>query len=142
MYGPELQRYTSYRGHASSEGAVKQILPCDKGILSISARSVHFSHRRGLAQWHITCVLNFSPFIVFQCRLTERSHESMTDLRCMSFTSKGSNEILVAGCQSQMYKIDVYKGVITSTVRSVASQVYQVKGAKSYRSRRKRLIPL
>lgn len=34
----------------------------------------------------------------------------------MSFTSKGTHEILVAGCQAQMYKIDVGKGVIVSTV--------------------------
>jgi len=34
----------------------------------------------------------------------------------MSFTSKGTNELLVAGCQAYMYKIDIDKGVITSTV--------------------------
>ncbi|KAL8676227.1 MAG: hypothetical protein Q9186_007241, partial [Xanthomendoza sp. 1 TL-2023] len=37
---------------------------------------------------------------------------SMTDLKCMSFLGKHSSEILVAGCQSTMYKIDVDKGVI------------------------------
>jgi len=40
----------------------------------------------------------------------------MTDLCCMSFTSKGTNELLVAGCQAYMYKIDIDKGIITSTV--------------------------
>jgi len=40
----------------------------------------------------------------------------MKDLRCMAFTSKGVHEVLVAGCQETMYKIDVDKGVITSTV--------------------------
>jgi hypothetical protein len=34
----------------------------------------------------------------------------------MAFTSKGVHEVLVAGCQETMYKIDVDKGVITSTV--------------------------
>ena len=43
------------------------------------------------------------------------SNESMTDLCCMSFTSKGTNEILVAGRQGTMYKIDIDKGLITST---------------------------
>lgn len=42
----------------------------------------------------------------------------MTDLKCMSFLGKNGSEILVAGCQSVMYKIDVEKGVIVQEVRS------------------------
>ena len=34
----------------------------------------------------------------------------------MNFTSKGTREILVAGCQDQMFKVDVEKGTITDTV--------------------------
>ena len=34
----------------------------------------------------------------------------------MNFTSKGTREILVAGCQDQMFKIDVEKGILTDTV--------------------------
>ena len=37
----------------------------------------------------------------------------MIDLRCMSFTSPAASEILVAGCQRQMYRIDVEKGIVT-----------------------------
>ncbi len=44
------------------------------------------------------------------------SHENMKDLRCMSFTSKGTSEILVAGVQAQMFTIDVNKGEITKEV--------------------------
>lgn len=44
-----------------------------------------------------------------------RSNE-FKDLKCMNFTSKGTREILVAGCQDRMFKIDVEKGVITETV--------------------------
>lgn len=40
----------------------------------------------------------------------------MKDLRCMSFTSKGTNEIIVAGLQDQMFIIDVNKGDITKEV--------------------------
>jgi hypothetical protein len=58
LYGPQLERYTSYRGHAASEGPVKQFLFTDKGVLSISRQSVHYSHRRGLTQWHLTYVGN------------------------------------------------------------------------------------
>jgi len=38
------------------------------------------------------------------------------DLRCMNFTSKGTREILVAGCQDRMFKVDVEKGAIIETV--------------------------
>jgi PAB-dependent poly(A)-specific ribonuclease subunit 2 len=38
------------------------------------------------------------------------------DLKCMNFTSKGTREILIAGCQEQMFKVDVEKGTITDTV--------------------------
>ena len=40
------------------------------------------------------------------------------DLQCMSYTSKGTHELLVAGGQRTMFKIDVEKGEITQTVRS------------------------
>lgn len=45
-------------------------------------------------------------------------HEDFKDLRCMSFTAKGDREILVAGVQDQMFKVDVEKGTITETVGS------------------------
>lgn len=35
----------------------------------------------------------------------------------MSFTSKGTHEVLLAGAQDTMFKIDVEKGTITQTVR-------------------------
>ena len=35
----------------------------------------------------------------------------------MNFTSKGTREILVAGCQDKMFKVDVEKGTIVETVR-------------------------
>lgn len=34
----------------------------------------------------------------------------------MSFTSKGTHEIIVAGRQRQMFKVDVEKGTVTQTV--------------------------
>lgn len=52
--GPSLERYTSYRGHAAAEGPVKQFLFTEKGVLSISKQSVHYSIRRGITQWHLT----------------------------------------------------------------------------------------
>lgn len=40
----------------------------------------------------------------------------MKELRCMSYTSKGTSEILVAGWQDQMFIIDVEKGTITKQI--------------------------
>jgi PAB-dependent poly(A)-specific ribonuclease subunit 2 len=42
----------------------------------------------------------------------------MKDLYCMSFTSKGTSEILVAGWQDVMFIIDVNKGEIIKQVSS------------------------
>ncbi|EFW21809.1 PAB-dependent poly(A)-specific ribonuclease subunit 2 [Coccidioides posadasii str. Silveira] len=92
FYGPELQRYTSVKAHASSEGQVRQFLFHDKGVISLSANSVHLASRRGLTQWHIL-------------------HPEMTELRCMSFTAQ-PHKIIVAGLQSAMFIIDVEKGAI------------------------------
>jgi hypothetical protein len=44
-------------------------------------------------------------------------HDDMKDLRCMSFTSRGSSEILIAGWQDQMFTIDVEKGTVTKQVK-------------------------
>ncbi|KAF2020982.1 PAB-dependent poly(A)-specific ribonuclease subunit PAN2 [Aaosphaeria arxii CBS 175.79] len=97
FYGPGLERYTSYRGHAPTEGAIKQFLFTEKGVLSLSKHSLHYSIRRGLTQWHLV-------------------NNDFKDLKCMNFTSKGTREILVAGCQENMFKIDVEKGTITDTL--------------------------
>jgi PAB-dependent poly(A)-specific ribonuclease subunit 2 len=40
----------------------------------------------------------------------------MKDLQCMSFTSKGASEIIVAGWQDTMFVIDVVKGEIVKQV--------------------------
>lgn len=40
----------------------------------------------------------------------------MRDLRCMSFTSKATSEILVAGMQDTMLVIDTNKGEIVKRV--------------------------
>lgn len=93
FYGPELQRYVSVKAHLG-EGPVKQLLVHEKGIVSISASSVHFVTRRGLTQWHI-------------------AHRLMTDLRCITFGAT-NNLILVAGCQSIFFVIDIDKGQIVS----------------------------
>ncbi|CZS97451.1 related to PAN2-component of Pab1p-stimulated poly(A) ribonuclease [Rhynchosporium agropyri] len=91
FYGNELQRYTSFK---CGDGPVYQLLFHEKGVIALGAKSVHMAMRRGPPIWHIT-------------------HNEMKDLRCMSYTNKGTGEILVAGLQDQMFVIDVEKGVIT-----------------------------
>ncbi|KXT04451.1 hypothetical protein AC578_3579 [Pseudocercospora eumusae] len=114
FHGAELQRYTSYRGHVSTapRGApgnahVQQLLFCEKGVVSVSARSIHLSSRRGLAQWHV-------------------AQPGMSDLQCMSFTSRDATELVVAGCQAHMYRIDVEKGTILEILTPQTPAMYKM----------------
>lgn len=43
--------------------------------------------------------------------------DEMNDLRCMSFTSKGTSEIIVAGLQDKMLVMDLSKGEVIKQVR-------------------------
>ncbi|KAG7286596.1 poly(A)-specific ribonuclease [Staphylotrichum longicolle] len=97
FYGRDLQRYTAFKIHPPAEGPVRQFLFHDKGVIALGTRSVHMAMRRGPALWNIR-------------------HEDMKDLQCMSFTSKGANEIIVAGWQDTMLVIDVLKGEIVKQV--------------------------
>ncbi|KAL9012394.1 MAG: hypothetical protein Q9173_002834 [Seirophora scorigena] len=54
-YGSDLQRYTSLQAHPVQDGPVKQFLIHEKGVISVSSRSVHLLSRRGLTLWHISC---------------------------------------------------------------------------------------
>ncbi|KAK3381583.1 ubiquitin carboxyl-terminal hydrolase-domain-containing protein [Podospora didyma] len=100
-YGRELQQYTAFRIQPASEGPVRQILIHEKGIIALGTRSIHMAMRRGPALWNIR-------------------HENMKDLHCMSYTSRGASEILVAGWQDTMFVIDVLKGEIVKQVGSLA----------------------
>lgn len=44
------------------------------------------------------------------------SNDNMKDLQCMTYTSKGTSEVLAAGLQDQMFIINVDKGTITRQV--------------------------
>ena len=92
-HGAGLDRYTSVRAHLN-EGPVKQLLSHEKGVISISSRSVHLVSRKAPSIWHL-------------------GDPTMTDLRCMSFTHN-PNHIFVAGCQATFYIVDVEKGVAVS----------------------------
>lgn len=97
FYGTELQPYTSFKAHSSQDGKIHQLLFNDKGVIALGSRSVHMALRRGPPLWNIR-------------------HEGMKELRCMTFTSKGTAEILVAGEQDKMLVIDVNKGEVVKVV--------------------------
>jgi PAB-dependent poly(A)-specific ribonuclease subunit 2 len=71
--------------------------------------------RRGHPLWHITYGMKLQRYIPWLI-LGNYSHDDMKDLRCMSYTSRGTSEILVAGLQDQMFIIDVDKGTVTKQV--------------------------
>lgn len=75
--------------------------------------------RRGPPVWpHITCVAYALEELSKQCANSCWAYraDDMKDLRCMSFTSKATSEILVAGMQNTMFVIDVSKGEIIKRV--------------------------
>ncbi|KAF4826097.1 PAN2-PAN3 deadenylation complex catalytic subunit PAN2 [Colletotrichum siamense] len=102
FYGSELQRYTSFKAHTTTDGPVRQILVNDKGVVVLGSRDIHMASRKGPPIWHIR-------------------HDDMKDLRCMSFTSKGTSEILVAGFQDTMFVIDLAKGEVVKQVPTAHS---------------------
>ncbi|KAI1827344.1 PAB-dependent poly(A)-specific ribonuclease subunit PAN2 [Xylaria intraflava] len=97
FYGAKLQQYTSFKAHSIQDGSVLQFLFNDKGVIALGPKSVHMRNRRGLPMWTIR-------------------HDDMKELRCMSFTSKGTSEIIAAGEQDQMLIIDTAKGEVTKQV--------------------------
>ncbi|UKZ87036.1 poly(A)-specific ribonuclease [Trichoderma asperellum] len=97
--GTELQRYSTFKAHQAADGPVRQILTNDKGVVTLGAKDVHMASRRGPTMWHIR-------------------HDDMKDLKCMSFTSKGTAEIIAAGLQNSMFVIDLIKGEVVKQVRT------------------------
>ncbi|KAI1371056.1 PAB-dependent poly(A)-specific ribonuclease subunit PAN2 [Hypoxylon crocopeplum] len=97
FYGTKLQPYTSFKAHNSQDGPIRQLLFNDKGVIVLGSRGVHMATRRGPPLWSIR-------------------NDDMQELRCMSFTSKGTAEILVAGEQDKMFVIDTNKGEISKQV--------------------------
>ncbi|KAK8037895.1 PAB-dependent poly(A)-specific ribonuclease subunit PAN2 [Apiospora phragmitis] len=97
FYGPELTQYTSFKAHSSQDGKIHQLLFNDKGVIALGSRGIHMAQRRGAPLWTV-------------------KHEGMKELRCMTWTSKGTAEILVAGEQDKMFVVDVNKGEVTKQI--------------------------
>lgn len=95
---------------------MRQILLHDKGVIALCSRSVHMALRRGPPIWHITYITSLRHAKITVRLTTGYSNDDMEDLRCMSFTSKGTSELLVAGLQDVMFTIDVEKGTVLKQV--------------------------
>ncbi|KAM5346477.1 hypothetical protein ACJ41O_009482 [Fusarium nematophilum] len=61
FYGTELQRYTSFKAHQSSDGPVRQILVNEKGVVVLGSKDVHMALRRGPPMWHIKYEATTTP---------------------------------------------------------------------------------
>lgn len=56
--GTELQRFTTYKAHPSTDGPIRQILTNDKGVVTLGPKNVHMASRKGATMWEIRCVGN------------------------------------------------------------------------------------
>ncbi|KAI1434270.1 PAB-dependent poly(A)-specific ribonuclease subunit PAN2 [Xylaria sp. CBS 124048] len=97
FYGAKLQQYTSFKAHSVHDGGVLQLLFNDKGVIALTSTGVHMRNRRGIPLWSVR-------------------HDEMKELRCMTFASRGTSEILAAGEQDKMLVIDAVKGEVTKQV--------------------------
>ncbi|KAK9467389.1 ubiquitin carboxyl-terminal hydrolase-domain-containing protein [Lipomyces arxii] len=95
--GSSLRKYTSYVGHRS---AVSQILVNDRGVLSLSSDTLRMTQRRGLARFNLKDGAKFK------------------DLTCMSYTSRGTSEVVVAGSNPGLIKVNIDRGSIIAEVPS------------------------
>ncbi|KAH3670989.1 hypothetical protein OGAPHI_000700 [Ogataea philodendri] len=91
--GVKLGLYSSSRAH---NGPVLQILNHKKGIVSLAADGIRFGSRQGLSQYTVK-----SP--------------PETQFFAMAYTSNTQTELLV-GTNSNLVKIDLTKGVLSSTL--------------------------
>ncbi|KAI5807921.1 PAB-dependent poly(A)-specific ribonuclease subunit PAN2 [Peziza echinospora] len=117
FHSPDMQRYTRYLGHDFStaptggvgggggggllglgqDNAVRQFQFNDRGVVSLSAGGLHLSTRRGLCQWNLR-------------------HEKMTNLTCMSYTNRGTAELLVGGTQKTLMTVNLDRGQVISEI--------------------------
>ncbi|KAK4519134.1 uncharacterized protein ATC70_009366 [Mucor velutinosus] len=101
-YGKGLQRYTSWKAHKDEQ--VRQIRVTDRGVISLSPKSIQMRDRRGLVKWSI-------------------SNEQTQDLHCMTSTTLTNGELLVAGQQDDMLVVSLARGVVTRKIANASNIV-------------------
>ncbi|KAI7871039.1 ubiquitin carboxyl-terminal hydrolase-domain-containing protein [Spinellus fusiger] len=101
-YGKGLQRYTSFKAHKDQQ--IRQIRVTDRGVISLSPKSIQMRDRRGIVKWNI-------------------SNEHTQDLHCMMATTLISGELFVAGQQDNMLVVSMTRGTVTRTVPGASNIV-------------------
>ncbi|KAI9313283.1 ubiquitin carboxyl-terminal hydrolase-domain-containing protein [Dichotomocladium elegans] len=110
-YGKGLQRYTSFKAHKDEQ--IRQIRLTDRGIISISPKSIQMRDRRGLVRFNI-------------------SNDQTRDLHCMTTkTLTNNSELLVAGQQDEMLVVNMARGAVTRTIPDAANIVVMRNMARS-----------
>ncbi|KAK9248628.1 ubiquitin carboxyl-terminal hydrolase-domain-containing protein [Lipomyces tetrasporus] len=97
LAGPSLRKYTSYVGHTSP---IQQILVNDRGVLSLDSDSLRMTQRRGIVRFNL------------------KDEKKMKDLTCMSYTSRGTSEVVVAGQNPGLLRVNVDRGTVVNEVPS------------------------
>ncbi|EPB86120.1 hypothetical protein HMPREF1544_07108 [Mucor circinelloides 1006PhL] len=101
-YGKGLQRYTSWKAHKDEQ--VRQIRVTDRGVISLSPKSIQMRDRRGLVKWSM-------------------SNEQTQDLHCMTSTTLTNGELLVAGQQDDMLVVSLARGAVTRKIANASNIV-------------------
>lgn len=83
-YGLELQKYTSFQVHMSED--IRQMIPIERGILSLTRSTLNCSLRRGLSMFNYKA-------------------PSMQEMQCMIMTSPTS--VLLGGHQTAVIELDI-----------------------------------
>ncbi|KAK7208564.1 PAB-dependent poly(A)-specific ribonuclease subunit PAN2 [Myxozyma melibiosi] len=91
--GTSLRKYTSFIGHRSS---VSQILVNDRGVLSLGSDNLRMTQRRGLVRFNLS------------------DDERLKDLSCMSYTSRGTSEVVVGKSKPGLLRVNVDRGSIVA----------------------------
>ncbi|KAK9473883.1 ubiquitin carboxyl-terminal hydrolase-domain-containing protein [Dipodascopsis tothii] len=92
-----LQKYTRFGAHKTS---VAQILVNDRGVLSLGAGNLRMTVRRGLHRFDIG------------------ESGAFKNLACMSYTSRGTSEIVVGSRDGGLFKVNVDRGTVVSEIPS------------------------
>ncbi|KAK9478140.1 ubiquitin carboxyl-terminal hydrolase-domain-containing protein [Lipomyces japonicus] len=91
-----LRKYTSFISHSDP---VSQILVGEKGVISLGANNIKMSSRRGLSRFNLKDDVKFK------------------DLTCMSYTSRGTSEIVVGSKNETLLKVNADRGAVTSEIQ-------------------------
>ncbi|KAJ2898948.1 PAB-dependent poly(A)-specific ribonuclease subunit PAN2 [Zalerion maritima] len=96
----EWTRYTSYVTNREVREPIRQLLFNEKGIFSLTPKTLQFRLRRAVPQWSLSSSMPSQlPAFV--------GKENMTSMDCMTFLPKSTSKLLVAGADRRMLVLDV-----------------------------------